>query len=156
MSRFVLLNGPNLGLLGKRQPALYGTSTLLDVETLLRSRLASSGVVLEAFQHDVEGDLVAYLGRLFLAHESGSVRTLGIVFNPGAYTHTSIALRDACEMLAQVGVATVEVHVSNVFAREPFRHHSHLSAVAKGVVAGLGIQGYALALEALLSHNGLA
>ena len=156
MSRFVVLNGPNLGLLGTRQPAVYGTSTLLDVETLLRSRLSSSGVALEAFQHDVEGELVAYLGRLFLAHEAGSVRTLGIIFNPGAYTHTSIALRDACEMLAQVGVATVEVHLSNVFAREPFRHHSHLSAVAKGVVVGLGIQGYALALEALLSHNGLA
>ena len=84
MSRFVLLNGPNLGLLGRRQPALYGTSTILDVETLLRARLASSGVALEAFQHDVEGELVAYLGRLFLAHETGSVRTLGIVFNPGA------------------------------------------------------------------------
>jgi len=156
MNRFVLLNGPNLGLLGRRQPSLYGTATLLDVESLLRVRLAGTGASLEAFQHDGEGELVAYLGRLFLAHEDKSALTLGIVFNPGAYTHTSIALRDACEMLALVGVATVEVHVSNVFARETFRHHSYVSGVAKGVVAGLGIQGYALALEALLSHNGLA
>ncbi|MCA2959472.1 MAG: 3-dehydroquinate dehydratase [Silvanigrellales bacterium] len=156
MSRFVLLNGPNLGLLGRRQPHLYGTSTLADVETLLRNRLVGTGATLDAFQHDVEGELVAFLGRVFLDHEEHKVKTLGVVFNPGAYTHTSIALRDACEILAQAGISVVEVHLSNVFAREPFRHHSYLSPVAKGVVVGLGAQGYALALEALLSHNGLA
>lgn len=156
MSRFVLLNGPNLGLLGRRQPHLYGTTTLADVEAQMRQRLRASGVALEAFQHDGEGELVSLLGRIFLEHEEKRVKTLGIVFNPGAYTHTSIALRDACEMLAQVGVPTIEVHVSNVFAREPFRHHSYLSPVAKGVLAGFGAHGYVLALEALLSHNGLS
>jgi 3-dehydroquinate dehydratase-2 len=163
MSRVLLVNGPNLGLLGKRQPSIYGHASLSDVEKTLRARLAlvrpaqgQPPVSLDAFQHDVEGELVAHLGRAFLAHDSGAARALGLIFNPGAYTHTSIALRDACEMLGQAGIPLVEVHLSNVFARESFRHHSFLSPVAKGVIAGLGVQGYALALEALLAHNGLA
>lgn len=154
MSRFVLLNGPNLGLLGRRQPHLYGTTTLADIQSRLQARLLGTGFHLEAFQHDIEGELVAFLGRVFLEHEEKKHLTQGLIFNPGAYTHTSIALRDACDMLAQAGIPLVEVHLSNVFAREPFRHHSYLSPVAKGVIVGLGAQGYELALEALLSHNG--
>lgn len=154
MKRVVLLNGPNLALLGKRQPHIYGRTTLGDVEKTLRAKCVATGVELEAFQHDVEGELVSHLGRVFLAHESRQAETLGVVFNPGAYTHTSIALRDACELVASAGIMIVEVHVSNVFAREPFRHHSHISPVAKGVICGLGVKGYELALEAILSHNG--
>ena len=155
-ARVVLLNGPNLALLGRRQPHIYGTRTIADVERTLRARCVATGVELVAFQSDVEGELVRYLGEVFLAHTEGRAPTLGIVFNPGAYTHTSIALRDACENLAGAGVPVVETHVSNVFAREPFRHHSYISAVALGVVCGFGVKGYELALEAVLSHNGRA
>lgn len=150
----LLLNGPNLGLLGRRQPELYGRTTLAEVEEDLRARCRAAGVAFEAFQHDVEGELVARIGRAFLAHEEGTIPLAGVIFNPGAYTHTSIALRDACALIAGVGVPLVEIHLSNVFAREEFRHHSHISPVALGVVCGFGARGYALALEAVLSHNG--
>jgi 3-dehydroquinate dehydratase-2 len=154
MKRIVLLNGPNLALLGKRQPEIYGTTTLADVESTLRGKCLAAGVSLEAFQHDVEGELVSFLGRVFLAQTSGQPLTLGIIFNPGAYTHTSIALRDACEMVAAAGIPIVEVHVSNIFAREAFRHHSHISPIARGVLCGFGARGYELALDALLPQNG--
>jgi len=155
-AQVVFLNGPNLALLGKRQPEIYGRTSLADVERELRARCAQLDVDLLAFQSDVEGELVRFLGDVFLAHDAKQVRTLGIIFNPGAYTHTSIALRDACDNLASLGVRVVETHLSNVFAREEFRHHSYLSPVALGVLCGFGTKGYVLALEALLSHNDLA
>jgi 3-dehydroquinate dehydratase II len=148
-----LINGPNLGLLGKRQPEIYGKETLAEVEADLKKMCEAKSAVLVSKQSDSEGELVSYLGHLFLEHES-KVRLLGgLVFNPGAYTHTSIALRDACEMFVSLGVPLVEVHLSNIFAREPFRHHSHISSVAKGVVCGLGTRGYRLAFEFLLAQN---
>lgn len=133
-----VLNGPNLNLLGTREPEVYGTATLADVAELCRAEAGRHGFDVVFRQTNSEGALVDFV------HEARGAR--GIVLNAGAYTHTSIALRDA---VAGVGVAMIEVHLSNVFAREPFRHHSHLSPVAKGVICGFGSQSYVLAIAAL-------
>jgi 3-dehydroquinate dehydratase-2 len=132
----VVLNGPNLNLLGEREPEVYGRETLADVEALCAKAVAEAGLTLDFRQSNHEGVLVDAI------HE---VRTsaAGIVINAGALTHTSIALRDA---LAAVSVPVIEVHISNVHAREEFRHHSYLSAVADGVIVGCGTQGYELAI----------
>jgi 3-dehydroquinate dehydratase II len=140
----LVLNGPNLNLLGTREPDVYGSATLADVEALCRAEAERHGLAVEARQSNHEGELVDWVqeaGRRFLAGD-----VLGVVLNAGAYTHTSVALRDA---VAGTGVPVVEVHVSNVHAREPFRHHSYLSAVAAGIVVGFGVDGYALAITAL-------
>lgn len=133
-----VLNGPNLNLLGTREPAIYGAATLADVETLCRETAGQHGLELVFHQTNHEGVLVD-----LIQAAAGSV---GIVLNAGAYTHTSVALRDA---IAAVGVPTVEVHLSNVFAREAFRHHSYLSPVVRGVICGFGPQSYALGIAAL-------
>jgi 3-dehydroquinate dehydratase-2 len=138
----LVVHGPNLNLLGTREPDLYGETTLAQVDAGLAARAKDLGARVECFQSNHEG---AILDRL---HEArGAVD--GIVINPGGLTHTSVALRDA---LLAVDVPFVEVHVSNVHAREPFRHRSLLSDVALGVVCGLGPAGYALALEGLLAR----
>ena len=140
----LVLNGPNLNLLGTREPGVYGTATLADVEALCREEAARYGLAVEARQSNHEGELVDWVqeaGRRFADGEA-----VGVVLNAGAYTHTSVALRDA---IAGTGVPVVEVHVSNVHAREDFRHHSYLSPVAAGIVAGFGVDGYALAVAAL-------
>jgi 3-dehydroquinate dehydratase-2 len=140
----LVLNGPNLNLLGTREPAVYGSATLADVEALCRDEAARHGLAVEARQSNHEGELVDWLqeaGRRFAAGD-----VAGVVLNAGAYTHTSVALRDA---VAGTGVPVVEVHVSNVHAREDFRQHSYLSAVAAGVIVGFGVDGYALAITAL-------
>jgi 3-dehydroquinate dehydratase-2 len=145
MARTVLvLNGPNLNLLGTREPEVYGSETLADILADLRARAAESDVTIVDFQSNVEGELINRL------HEArGNVD--GVIFNPGAFTHYSYALRDA---IAGTGLAVVETHLSNVHAREPFRHTSVLSAVCLGVVAGFGRHSYFVALEALLRHLG--
>ena len=132
----VVLNGPNLNLLGEREPEVYGSETLADVEALCAKAVAEAGLALDFRQSNHEGVLVDAI------HEVRS-SAAGIVINAGALTHTSIALRDA---LAAVSVPVIEVHISNVHAREEFRHHSYLSAVADGVIVGCGTQGYALAV----------
>ena len=134
--RLLLVNGPNLNLLGIREPGIYGTETLADVVSLVERTAAQHGFEVRAIQSNHEGVLVDAI------HE---VRTsaAGIVINAGALTHTSIALRDA---LAAVTVPVIEVHISNVHAREAFRHHSYLSAVCDGVIVGCGTQGYELAI----------
>ncbi len=140
----LVLNGPNLNLLGTREPAVYGSATLADVEHLCREEAARHGLAVEARQSNHEGELVDWVqeaGRRFAAGD-----VVGVVLNAGAYTHTSVALRDA---VAGTGVPVVEVHVSNVHAREDFRQHSYLSAVAAGVIVGFGVDGYALAITAL-------
>ena len=140
----LVLNGPNLNLLGSREPGVYGTATLADVEALCREEAARYGLAVEARQSNHEGELVDWVqeaGRRFADGEA-----VGVVLNAGAYTHTSVALRDA---IAGTGVPVVEVHVSNVHAREDFRHHSYLSPVAAGIVAGFGVDGYALAVAGL-------
>jgi 3-dehydroquinate dehydratase-2 len=135
--KVLVLNGPNLNLLGTREPQTYGTTTLADLEAMLAADAAAAGVELECLQSNHEGVLI---DRIHAAR--GSVD--GIVINPGGLTHTSVALRDA---LAGVAIPFVEVHISNVHRREPFRHHSYLSGIAEGVVAGLGVFGYRAALQ---------
>jgi len=137
--KVLLVNGPNLNLLGTREPAIYGAETLADVEAMCRKEGASLGLELAAFQSNHEGQLV---DRIHAARDEG-VRF--VVINPGALTHTSVALRDA---LAGVAIPFIEVHLSNVHKREPFRHHSYLSDIAEGVIVGLGTIGYRLALQA--------
>ncbi|MDX9944014.1 MAG: type II 3-dehydroquinate dehydratase [Azonexus sp.] len=144
--RILVLHGPNLNLLGTREPEHYGRMTLADINLSLARLADSVGVELEAFQSNHEGALIE---RIHAAREQG-VRA--IIINPAAYTHTSVALRDA---LAAVAIPFVEVHLSNVHAREPFRHHSYFSDLAIGVICGLGHEGYRLALEFLLNRINL-
>ena len=140
--RVLVLHGPNLNLLGNREPEHYGRVTLSDINMALARMADAASVDLESFQSNHEGALIE---RIHAAREQG-VRA--IIINPAAYTHTSVALRDA---LAAVAIPFVEVHLSNVHAREPFRHHSYFSDLAIGVICGLGHQGYLLALEYLLN-----
>jgi len=142
-SRILVLHGPNLNLLGRREPGIYGLTTLSDIHEAMESRAKADGVLLEFFQSNHEGELV---DRVQAAATEG---VNFIVINPAAYTHTSVALRDA---LTGVAIPFVEVHLSNVHAREPFRHHSYFSDKAVGVICGLGAQGYQLALEFALSR----
>jgi len=134
-----ILNGPNLNLLGKREPGLYGTGTLADIEKACIARGKDLGLKVDFRQSNLEGVLVDWI------QEAGE-KAKGIVINPGAYTHTSVAIHDA---IRGTGLPVIEVHLSNIFARERFRHHSYVSPVAKGVICGLGPLGYTLALEAL-------
>lgn len=140
--RLLVLHGPNLNLLGTREPEHYGRVTLSDINLSLAQIADTAGVDLECFQSNHEGALIE---RIHAAREQG-VRA--IIINPAAYTHTSVALRDA---ISAVAIPFVEVHLSNVHAREPFRHHSYFSDLAIGVICGLGHQGYLLALEYLLN-----
>lgn len=135
----LILNGPNLNMLGKREPAVYGTATLADIETRLRAQGEKMGLNLEFFQSNDEGALVS---RVQQAMGTSS----GVIVNAGAYTHTSIALLDALSMLA---VPVIEVHLSNVYRRESFRHKSYISMVAQGVICGFGAESYILALSAI-------
>lgn len=138
MPKILILNGPNLNLLGSREPAIYGHTTLADVEDLLARQAAEFGVGIDFLQSNHEGALI---DRIQAARLDG---TGFIIINPGGLTHTSVALRDA---LCAVAMPFVEVHISNVHQREAFRHHSYLSAVAEGVIAGLGTSGYSYALR---------
>lgn len=140
--RVLLLNGPNLNLLGLREPGLYGAQTLAQIEALLAERAVALGVELECFQSNHEGALV---DRIHAARGQST----GILINAGAFTHTSVALRDA---LLGVAIPFVELHLSNTHAREPFRHHSYLADRAVGVICGFGPTSYSLALEGLVAH----
>ncbi|MBA3592655.1 MAG: type II 3-dehydroquinate dehydratase [Pseudomonadota bacterium] len=144
MKTILVLNGPNLNLLGTREPAVYGAQTLADVEALCAKACAAHGFSLDFRQSNHEGVLVDAIHEAGRAQADGTLA--GVVFNAGAYTHTSVALHDAVK---GSGVSMIELHISNVHAREAFRHHSYLSPVAKGVMAGFGVQGYALAIAAL-------
>lgn len=135
----LVLNGPNLNRLGKRQPEVYGSTTLADVESMIKNKAEALSITVDCKQSNHEGELIEWV------HEAAD-NGWPVIINPGGFTHTSVALRDA---LAEVsdGAGFVEVHISNVHAREEFRHHSYLSPIARGVIAGLGIKGYLLALE---------
>lgn len=139
MSRVLVLNGPNLNLLGTREPEIYGHQTLDDIHRQLQEEALSLGLELDAFQSNAEADLIRRI------HEAPRSGVKFIIFNPAAFTHTSVALRDA---LLGVNIPFIELHLSNVHAREPFRAHSYFSDIAKGVILGLGTQGYRLALLA--------
>ncbi|MFP5253758.1 MAG: type II 3-dehydroquinate dehydratase [Actinomycetes bacterium] len=144
MSVVHVLNGPNLNLLGSREPGIYGRDTLADVEARCARVAGELGLGLDFRQSNHEGELVTWLQEAGAAVKAGE--SVGVVLNPGAYTHTSVALRDA---IVGAEVPVVELHVSNVHTREEFRHHSFVSPVARGVVMGLGALGYELALRAL-------
>ena len=136
--KLLLLNGPNLNLLGTREPAVYGTTTLADIEQAAVTQAAKAGAMLEYFQSNHEGALIDRI------HAARSEGVDFIVINPGGLTHTSVALRDA---FASVAIPFVEVHISNIHQRESFRHHSYLSGIARGVICGLGADGYRFAID---------
>jgi len=140
MSKPVLiLNGPNLNLLGTREPEIYGSTTLADVEAMCRERAAARGLEIEFRQSNSEADLIGWI--------QGAIGTAaGIVINPAAFTHTSVAILDALKM---VGCPIIELHISNPHARESFRHHSYVSLAATAVICGLGVRGYGVAVDAM-------
>jgi 3-dehydroquinate dehydratase II len=143
MALILVLHGPNLNLLGTREPEVYGTATLADIDRQLTQQASAGGHQLQHFQSNAEHELI---GRVHAAQAS---KVDFILLNPGAFTHTSIALRDA---LLGVGIPFIELHLSNVHARETFRHHSYFSDVAVGVICGFGAQSYELALQAALKR----
>jgi 3-dehydroquinate dehydratase-2 len=134
MAKILLLNGPNLNTLGQREPEIYGQATLRDVEESVRKLVEPAGHILAPFQANSEGELINWL--------HGQRPADFLLINAAAFTHTSVALRDAVKLM---DVPFVEIHISNVYAREPFRHHSYFSDIAVGVIAGLGVMGYELA-----------
>ena len=140
--RILILNGPNLNLLGRREPGVYGSETLADVEAACERLGAELGLEISCAQSNHEGELI---DKLQQAGHDGTA----VVFNPGGYSHTSVALRDA---ISGAKTRVVEVHISNIHAREEFRHHSYISAVAEGVICGLGTVGYLLAIRSLAAH----
>jgi 3-dehydroquinate dehydratase-2 len=142
-ARILVLHGPNLNLLGSREPGIYGRTTLADIHAVMEARARADGIQIESFQSNSEGGLIDRV------QAAGVEGIEFIIINPAGYTHTSVALRDA---LAAVAIPFVEVHLSNIFAREGFRHHSYFSDLALGVISGLGAQGYELALEAALTQ----
>ncbi|HAP38784.1 MAG: type II 3-dehydroquinate dehydratase [Nitrospira sp.] len=142
MLRLLVLHGPNLNLLGTREPSVYGRVSLPDINKSIARRAGELGIAVQTKQTNMEGELVTWI-------QNARGHFDGIIINPAAYTHTSIAIRDA---IAAVALPTVEVHLSNIHQREEFRHHSFIAAVAVGQIAGFGPTGYLLALEALTAH----
>jgi len=139
----LVLHGPNLNLLGLREPEHYGSTTLDSINQTLSSQAKSAGIALESFQSNSEADLVTKIQSL------ATNKADFVIINPAAFTHTSVAMRDA---LSAVKVPFIEVHLSNVFAREAFRHHSYFTDIAVGIISGLGAQGYSLALDYAIQH----
>ena len=134
-----IINGPNLNLLGTREPEIYGTTTLADIEAMCADHAQTNGMSVSCFQSNDEGELVTLI-------QTARTEASGLIINAGAYSHTSVAMLDALQTL---DVPIIEVHLSNIFAREQFRHHSYISGVATGVICGLGAQGYQMAIDAL-------
>lgn len=135
----LVLNGPNLNMLGTREPEIYGAQTLVDIEAMVKDRAKTLGVFVDFRQSNAEGELVTWI-------QDARLTASAIIINAGAYTHTSVAILDALQAFRG---PIVEVHLSNIFRRETFRHHSYVSGVATGVICGLGAQGYLLALDAV-------
>ena len=138
----LVLHGPNLNLLGTREPQHYGKDTLDSINQRLERQAGNAGLQLESFQSNSEGDIIDKL-------HASAANVDFIIFNPAAFTHTSVAIRDA---ISAVKIPFVEVHLSNIYAREAFRHHSYFSDIAAGVISGLGAHGYTLALEYIIQH----
>lgn len=135
----LVLNGPTLNMLGERDPEQYGRDTLADIEAAVRTRASNHGLDVDFRQSNYEGELISWI-------QEARGKVAGLVFNPAGYSHTSVAIADALDLL---DAPIVEVHLSNIHKREPFRHHSYVSAVASGVIAGLGAHGYELAVDAV-------
>jgi len=144
MASVLILNGPNLNLLGTRKPEVYGTTTLADVEKLCADAAAKLGLDVDFKQSNHEGQLIDWIQETGAAVKAGE--SIGAVFNPGAFTHTSVALHDAIE---GASLPLIECHISNVHKREEFRHHSFISPVASGIIVGFGVHGYVLAIQGL-------
>ncbi|OUS26684.1 type II 3-dehydroquinate dehydratase [Gammaproteobacteria bacterium 45_16_T64] len=142
MAQINVLHGPNLNMLGKREPSHYGSDTLQDINDRLVAQATDAGHQCECFQSNAEFELIDRI------HQYGAQQVDFIIINPAAFTHTSVAIRDA---LLSVSIPFIEVHLSNVYQREPFRHHSYFSDVAKGTITGLGAQGYEFALQAAIT-----
>jgi len=145
MKKVLVLNGPNLNLLGTREPGVYGAETLADVERLCRDEGEKLCVAVECRQSNHEGVLIDWIQEA--GREIASGNMLGVVLNAGAFTHTSVALHDA---IKGANATVIELHISNVHAREAFRHHSYISPAARGIVVGFGVAGYAIAIDALV------
>ena len=145
MKKVLVLNGPNLNLLGTREPAVYGADTLADVERMCREEGDRLGIAVECRQSNHEGLLIDWIQEA--GREIAAGNMLGVVFNPGAFTHTSVALHDA---IKGASATVIELHISNVHAREEFRHHSYISPAARGIMVGFGVQGYLFAIGALV------
>ena len=145
MKKVLVLNGPNLNLLGTREPSVYGAQTLADVERLCREEGGKLGVAVDCRQSNHEGQLIDWIQEAGREIAAGDM--LGVVLNAGAFTHTSVALHDA---IKGSNATVIELHISNVHAREPFRHHSYISPAARGIVVGFGVLGYAIAIDALV------
>jgi len=143
MKKIVVLHGPNLNRLGTREPSVYGSTTLAQLDASLQKKAADAHIKLTCVQSNHEGALIEAI------HQAGDNKVNYLIINPAAFTHTSIALRDA---LIAVSIPFIEVHISNIYAREAFRHHSYLSDIAQGVISGLGVNGYLLALQAILDE----
>lgn len=159
MSIVLVINGPNLGLLGKRQREIYGTKTLVEIVQELKIIAERNNLIIADYQSNVEGELVNYLNQkyeeVFACNkleksEIQKQNIAGIIINPAAYTHTSIALRDALEVFKPLHIPIIEVHLSNIYAREEFRHKSYISPIASGVITGLGSYGYTAALGKII------
>ncbi len=148
MKKLALINGANLHLLGKREPAIYGSTTLADIEARLTKAAVAAGIELITFQSNHEGAIVDFIGEVGLLHKQPID---GVIINPAAFTHTSVAIRDA---LSALNRPFIEVHLSNVHAREAFRSHSYFSDKAVGVICGLGDMGYDMALSWFVQHFG--
>ncbi|MGL5743022.1 MAG: type II 3-dehydroquinate dehydratase [Legionella sp.] len=148
MKKVLVLHGPNLNLLGTREPSVYGATTLEEINIRLTKEATQAGFALQYSQSNSESDLIQAI------HQARIDKIDYIIFNPAGYTHTSVALRDA---LCAVAIPFIEVHISNIYSRETFRHHSYFSDIAKGTISGLGVQGYSLALTSIIereSNNG--
>ena len=144
MKKILVLNGPNLNLLGTREPAIYGAETLADVEKMCRDEGEKLGIAVDCRQSNHEGQLIDWIQEAGRDIAAGNL--IGVVLNPGAFTHTSVALHDA---IKGASATVIELHISNVHAREQFRHHSYISPAARGIIVGFGVQGYAIAIGAL-------
>jgi len=143
MKKILVLHGPNLNLLGAREPSIYGSASLDQINTNLIKNALTSNVQLTCYQSNSESDLIQAI------HQASTDKVNYLIFNPAAFTHTSIALRDA---LSAVAIPFIEVHISNIYSRETFRHHSYFSDIATGIISGLGVQGYILALQAIITE----
>ena len=144
MKKILVLHGPNLNLLGTREPLIYGATPLQQINTRLNNEATQAGWILHCYQSNSESDLIQ-------AIHQASIDTIDyIIFNPAGFTHTSVALRDA---LRAVAIPFIEVHISNIYSREAFRHHSYFSDIAKGPISGLGVQGYSLALTSIIERE---
>lgn len=143
MKKILVIHGPNLNLLGSREPSIYGVTSLDQINLNLIAVAKESGMELSCYQSNAENEIIEAI------HQAGRNKVNYFIINPAAYTHTSIAIRDA---LSAVSIPFIEVHLSNIYSRESFRHHSYFSDIAKGIISGLGAQGYLLALQAIIKE----